>query len=143
MADFKLTVGEHEYVFAPEMLTQSRLSQVKQWYGKELGRYNNFIEAFFEGDPDAAKCAVWVARKAAGEPSPPEPNQMEDFSLAQWIKPGETAVEDESEANPTELPPTLDTTETPTNSSDDTSGKSPTSSSGAPETSESFGGLTS
>jgi hypothetical protein len=143
MADFKLTVGEHEYVFAPEMLTQSRLSQVKSWYGKELGRYNNFIEAFFEGDPDAAKCAVWVARKAAGEPSPPEPNQMEDFSLAQWIKPGETAVEEEAEANPTEQPPTLDTTETPTNSSDDTSGKSPTSSSGVPGTSESSGGSTS
>ena len=116
MADFKLTVGEQEYVFAPEMLTQSRLSHIKSWYGSEIGRYNNFIEAFFEGDPDAAKCAVWVARKAAGEPNPPEPMSMEDFSLAQWIKPGETAVEEEAqEANPTEAAPILDTTETPTN----------------------------
>jgi hypothetical protein len=118
MADFKLTVGEHEYVFSPEMLTQSRLSKIKEWYGKELGRYNNFIEAFFEGDPDAAKCAVWVARKAAGEPNPPEPNQMEDFSLASWIKPGETVeAEEETEGNPTEgidPPPTPDTTEIPT-----------------------------
>jgi hypothetical protein len=117
MADFKLTVGEHEYVFAPEMLTQSRLSQVKQWYGKELGRYNNFIEAFFEGDPDAAKCAVWVARKHAGEANPPEPNQMEDFSLAQWIKPGGTADVEGEDPNPTgatDPAPTPDTTETPT-----------------------------
>jgi hypothetical protein len=115
MAEFKLTVGATEYVFDPKMLTQSRLSQIKAWYGAEIGRYNNFIEAFFEGDPDAAKCAVWVARKAAGEPNPPEPMQMEDFSMAQWIKPGETAeVEDESEGKPTDPPPTPDTTETPT-----------------------------
>ena len=112
MAEFKLSVGEHEYVFAPEMLTQSRLSKVKEWYGSEIGRYNNFIEAFFEGDPDAAKCAVWVARKAAGEASPPEPRQMEDFSLAQWIKPGDTA--EVAEANPTKAVSTPDTTETPT-----------------------------
>jgi hypothetical protein len=131
MASFKLTVGEHEYVFSPEMLTQSRLSKVKEWYGTEIGRYNNFIEAFFEGDPDAAKCAVWVARTVAGEAAP-EPRQMEDFSLAQWIKPGETAAE-EQEANPTDPPQTPDTTGTPTSSGDDTSGKSPTSSSGAPE----------
>jgi hypothetical protein len=135
MADFKLTVGEREYVFSPEMLTQSRLSKIKEWFGPEIGRYNNFIAAFFEGDPDAAKCAVWVARKAAGEPSPPEPPQMEDFSLAQWIKPGETA-EDETEGNPTEGEelPTPDTTGIPTSSGDDISGKSPTSSSGDPET---------
>jgi hypothetical protein len=114
MADFKLTVGENEYVFSPEMLTQSRLSKIKEWMGPEIGRYNNFIEAFFEGDPDAAKCAVWVARRAAGEPNPPEPNQMEDFSLAQWIKPGET-VEVETEAVPTEgESQTPDTTETQT-----------------------------
>lgn len=134
MADFRLTVGEKEYVFSPEMLTQARLSQIKSWYGKEIGRYNNFIEAFFEGDPDAAKCAVWVAMKAAGEPNPPEPMSLGDFSLAQWIKPGEAAAaEDDSEGNPTEGEQTPDTTQTPTNSGDDTSGKLPTSSSGAPE----------
>jgi hypothetical protein len=124
MADFKLTVGEDEYVFSPEMLTQSRLSKVKEWYPQRgpfeppIYRYNDFITAFFDGDPDAAKCAVWIARKAAGEPNPPEPQQMEDFSLAQWIKPGQTAKaeeEAEAEVNPTTDPaPTADTTETPT-----------------------------
>jgi hypothetical protein len=129
MAEFKLTVGEQEYTFKPEMATVGALRQVKQWYGSELGRYNNFIAAFFEGDPDAAVCAVWMARKAAGESNPPEPSQMGDFALTSWIN--LTSEKDEEEV-PTEgevtSPPTQDSTETPTSSETDISGSSDMSS---------------
>lgn len=119
---FKLKVGEKVYPFNPqELLTVGALRQIKHWFGTEIGRYNAFVSALLQGDPEAALCAVWLARKAAGETNVPEPNELPDFQLASWIDLEESAVE-EDEGKPTQqTPQTPDSTEIPTNSDPDIS----------------------
>lgn len=132
MADrlqWKLTYNNKEYLFDPkEMLTLSALRQIKQWYGTEIGRYMTFQGALLQQDPEAALCALWLARKAAGEQDVPEPNQMPDFSIGELFEKGfDTADEEkEKEARPTPAS-TLDSTETPTSSGANGSDPSPTS----------------
>ncbi len=120
MADLYLNVGEKKYPFSFEDLTVGRLRQVKAWFGPELGRYNSFIVALHQLDPDAALAAVWIARTVAGESNVPEPNQMEDFPLRGFLE--DIEIEAAKTDPPTRAQPqTLDSTETQTNSGDDTS----------------------
>lgn len=107
MPDLYLHVGDDTYPFNHKDLTVSRLSKIKEWYGKDLGRYLSFIGELRMLDPDAARCAVWVARTAAGEANVPEPHQMPDFPLSGFLE----APEDEPEAEAT--PPTAGSNETP------------------------------
>lgn len=61
-------------------------------------------------DPDAAICAVWIARKASGEANPPEPNQIEDFPLNVFLEAVPEVEEEPDEADPTTEQPTPDLT---------------------------------
>ena len=134
-----------EYVFDPQkLLTVSALRQIKEWYGIEIGRYLAFIQAFSQGDPEAALCALWLVRRAAGEVEVPEPNRMPDFSMGDFYHSFEAAGESEEEADPLntgeEIP---SSTETPTPSEPSTSASSPTSADSSPQTSVSAPGSTS
>jgi hypothetical protein len=136
MPEWRLKVDENEYAFDVKMVTVEALTHIKAWYGKELGRYNNFIEAFFEGDPDAAKCAIWIARRAAGEQGVPEPKAMDGaFTLNQWLDTPdvEDEVEDPNPAGAT-APQTPASTETPESSGESTDGPSQQPSAGSSET---------
>jgi hypothetical protein len=80
-----LKFEDKKYVFDPrEHLTVGALRQIKHWYGAELGRYLSFISAFSQGDPEAALCALWLVRKAAGEENVPEPEQMPNFAMGDF-----------------------------------------------------------
>jgi hypothetical protein len=130
-----LKVDDKEYAFDATMATVEALVHIKQWYGKELGRYNNFMEAFFEGDPDAALCAIWIARRAAGEAEVPEPKKMSGaFTLNQWMDTPEVQEDEVKAPNPTGAPPTPVSTKTPENSGPSTDGPSPQPSGGNSET---------
>ncbi len=120
MADLYLNVGEKKYNFSFEDLTVERLRKIKEWYGPELGRYMTFIGSLRLLDPEAAVCAVWVARTAAGESNVPEPNQMPDFTLKGFL---EDAPAQAEETDPPTQPgaPIPGSTETPTSSDADTS----------------------
>ena len=133
-----------KYGFDPqELLTVSALRQIKHWYGIEIGRYLAFIQAFSAGDPEAAVCALWLVRKAAGEPDVPEPNEMPDFSMGEFYDRFEAASSEE-EADPLSTGEKIPTsTETPTPSEVSTSVSSPTSAASEPETSVSSPGSTS
>jgi hypothetical protein len=138
MATWRIKVGEKSYPFDVQMVTVEALKHVKQWFGPELGRYNNFVSAFFDGDPDAALCAIWIARRAAGETDVPEPKQMNgDFTLNQWLDTEEEPeVEDADSANPTGATPAPISESTPTSDSSgqSTDGPSPLPSAGSSET---------
>lgn len=125
MALTHLTVKGNRYTFDLEKeLTLGRLRQIKAWFGPQLGRYGTFFRALAEMDPEAMLCVYWLARLSAGEANVPEPNQMEDFSLADWDM--ETATPEEDPERPTEGEdaPTPGLTETPTTSDTDISGSS-------------------
>jgi hypothetical protein len=137
MPEWRLKVDDKNYAFDVKMVTVEALSHFKQWYGSELGRYNNFVEAFFEGDPDAAKCAIWLARRAAGETNVPEPRQMDGaFTLNQWLDTPEVQEDGVEDPNPTgaTAPPTPASTETQPHSGESTDGPSPQPSAGSSET---------
>lgn len=118
-----------EYTFEPQkLLTLSALRQIKAWFGPDLGRYLAFIQQFAQGDPDAAVCALWLARKAAGEPEVPEPLRMPDFAMGEFyagFEPGDEE-EDADPLNTAESPMPVSTA-TPTPSAPSTSDSSPTS----------------
>jgi hypothetical protein len=144
MPEWRLTVDDKKYTFDVKMVTVEALTHIKAWYGKELGRYNNFIEAFFEGDPDAAKCAIWIARRAAGESNVPEPMAMDaNFTLNQWLDTPEVEEEEDPNSSGATSPQTPASTETPENSGESSDGPSPQPSAGSSETSKSSGGSTS
>jgi hypothetical protein len=137
MIRWLLTVDDQKYPFNMKMVTAEALLHIKGWYGKELGRYNNFLEAFSEGDPDAAKCAIWIARRAAGEVEVPEPKKIDgSFSLTQWLDVEDDEPEEAEAPNPTGAtsPPTPVSTETPISSGESTDGPSPQPSAGSSET---------
>jgi hypothetical protein len=99
-----------EYVFDPrELLTVSALRSIKGWYGVELGRYLAFIAAFAQGDPEAALCAIWLCRKAAGEDGVPEPNNMPDFRMGEFYDHFQAAGEDEDPPTKAEQPTPVST----------------------------------
>jgi hypothetical protein len=121
-----------EYMFDPQkLLTVSALRQIKGWYGTEIGRYLTFINAFAQGDPEAVVCALWLARRDAGEDGVPEPNKMPDFSVGDFFSEFIAADDDEdAEVDPTQPSTPAQTpalTETPTRSEPSTSVSSPVS----------------
>lgn len=133
---WKLTFEGKEYVFdAKRDLTVSALRQIKEWYGVELGRNMTFQAALLQQDPEAALCALWLARKAAGEENVPEPNRMPDFSVTELFEEGFEETEGKEPDPTTEVPPTPGSTETPTSSGTSGSDHSPTSADLEPETS--------
>lgn len=113
---------EKKYPLSWEDITVGRLRQIKAWF-PELGAYIRLVTAIQVLDPDAALCAVWIARKAAGEANPPDPNQMDDFPLNVFLEtvPLPEEDEEEAEADPTSPAPTLSSTRTRRKSADDTS----------------------
>ena len=131
---WRLSYDGHEYTFDAERdITVSGLRKIKEWYGPELGRNLSFQNALLQQDPEAVLCAVWLARRAAGEANIPEPNQMDDApmnDLIQFIQPGD--VEDENPTGGEEQTP--DSTETPTSSEPQTSDSSQPSAISTPET---------
>jgi hypothetical protein len=136
MIRWLLTVDEKKYPFNMKMVTAGVLIHIKQWYGTELGRYNNFLEAFQQGDPDAAKCALWIARREAGEKEVPEPKNIDgSFPLILWLdvedEPVEEGEEDPNPTGDTSPPQTPASTEIPTNSGEITDGSSPPPSAGS------------
>ena len=133
-----------EYVFDPQtLLTVDALRHIKQWYGIEIGRYLNFIQAFSQGDPEAAVCALWLVRRAAGEPDVPEPNRMPNVSMGDFYHSFEAAggEAEEDPLNTGEKIPT--STEIPTSSEPSISDSSPTSADSDPQTLVSAPGSTS
>ena len=110
-----------DYIFDPELLTVSSLRQIKGWYGIELGRYLSFISAFAQGDPEAALCAIWLCRKAAGEENVPEPNNMPDFKMGEFYDHFQAAGVDEDNPPTKGDQPTPASTATRTRSEPDTS----------------------
>ena len=122
---WKVEIDGKQYVFDPGAdLTVGGLRHFKSWYGEELGRYQRFLRAFAEGDPDAMACVVWVLKRKAGE-STPEPQNMPDFGVGDFIDHWELEVD--PEAVPTPEGPTQDSTPTSTSSGDLTLGSSATS----------------
>jgi len=123
MADLILNVGEKKYPFSFEDLTVGRLRQIKGWYGPELGRYMAFIGALRLLDPEAAVCALWVARTAAGEANVPEPNQMPDFPLKGFLEDAEDEKIETTDppTEGTQVLPTRSSTEIPSDSDENTS----------------------
>jgi hypothetical protein len=125
MALTHLKVQGNEYTFDLEKeLTVGRLRQIKQWFGPQLGRYGTFFRALADMDPEAMLCVYWVARLSAGEQNVPEPNQIKDFSIADWDMEAKAVEPEEVPERPTEGEdaPTPDSMETPTNSDTDISG---------------------
>lgn len=101
-----------------ELLTLSNLRKIKQWYGLELGGMISFQEAFRLGDPDAVACAIWMARRAAGDENVPEPQNMPDFSIIGFFngldEDVDAQAEDGDTPDPTEATSTPGSTETQT-----------------------------
>jgi hypothetical protein len=118
------------YTFDPQkLLTVQDLVKIQDWYGPEIGRYLTFTSAFSQGDPTAALCALWLVRRAAGEPEVPEPHAMPNFSMGDFYSkfiPAETEIEEEDPTQPSEPAQTKGSTETPKNSEASTSVSSPT-----------------
>jgi hypothetical protein len=129
---WRLTVSEggdeKDYVFVPKTdVTVSALRQIKAWF-PDIGRYIQFYSAFLEGDPDAALCALWIARKKAGETEVPEPNKLGDFAIGGFYEAiGDEDEDEESDPTSGAATPTPSSTRTPTSSESATSDRSPTS----------------
>lgn len=110
-------------------LTMGRLVQIKHWY-PNLGTMSNMVAGLVQGDPEAWACAIWAARKSAGESEVTEPRRMKDFSVWDLMADDdldededETAdvdAEDEPAPRPTS-PPISGSSSSSTISEDDTS----------------------
>ena len=124
---WKIKVDGKEYELRTEDLTVGNLRHCKQWFGAAYGRYLPFIQMLIEGDCDAIACAVWMARRAAGERNVMEPSQMGDFVVSDFFTVIQEDDEDESEPDPTEASPTSDSQPTSEGSDSDTSSTSSTS----------------
>lgn len=107
MADqlWKLKVDGKDYTLSASDLTVGNLRHAKQWFGAPYGRYLPFIQMLIEGDCDAVACAIWMARRAAGE-RPPEPSAMGDFVVSDFFSVASEEEDEEGEPNPTEPLPT-------------------------------------
>jgi hypothetical protein len=79
---FKLDDGAEYELYAREF-TVGILRHFKQWYGAAYGKYLVFIQLMFEGDCDAIACALWLAKRNAGE-KPKEPRLL-DFSVSDFF----------------------------------------------------------
>lgn len=124
---WEFTYNDKHYVLdVGRDLTMSRLLHIKQWY-PNLGTMNRMVVGLIEGDPEAWACAIWAARKSAGETEVTEPKRMRDFSI--WELMADEDLDDEDEENDDESesevegdrptrPPTLSGTSSSTASED-------------------------
>jgi hypothetical protein len=122
------------YTFDPQkLLTVQDLVKIQDWYGPEIGRYLTFTAAFAQGDPNAALCALWLVRRAAGESEVPEPMRMAgNFSMGDFYSkfiPADTEMDEKDPTQPSEPAPTPASAGTQPNSGASTSGSSPSSAS--------------
>lgn len=120
-----------EYELDLKDLTVQRLSQIKQWYGKEYGTFNGLPTLIGELDAQAWACAVWIGQQKAGQPVE-DPRHMEfSFDDFEGVPEPELVVEDEPDEVPTagdSTPPILDLVGSVSTSSEtDTSSGSQTS----------------
>src|SRR5581483_8410853 len=126
MADLRWRINykDRDYEFnAHRDLTLVRLRQCKHWFGPDYGKFLPFISLLGQGDADAWACAIWIARRKAGDKNIPEPANM-DFPVGE-IMADMVAVDDDDE-DPTsesesEDEQTDDSRSTPTDSDTSTS----------------------
>lgn len=97
-----LPPGEDEVVLdCDEHLTRKVMRMVKRWY-PEFATVNGFTQRLNLGDPDAARCALWIAKRAAGREVPKRPEEMGDFSIGTVVvKPNMPDEDDEDYVAPT------------------------------------------
>lgn len=104
-------------------LTAGALRQMKGWYGREYGAFMPFMQLLATGDVDAIACAMWLAKKKAGEKVPADPSFI-DFNVGDFEAladdPDEDEEDEEGDANPTESEPTPEPARTSTHSEGDT-----------------------
>ena len=119
---WRAKVGGKDYELVMHDITASVLRQMKGWYGREYGSFLGFITLLAQGDVDALSCALWLARRKAGERVPQDPSMVE-FNVGDFealTDDSETEdVEESEEVRPTERTP--DSERTSTSSDDDTS----------------------
>ena len=76
-----LDLPEGERNFDPSsQLTVSVLRHIKGWY-PDLARALTLIQRVSLGDPRAARCAIWIVRRAEGTPGLVEPSRLPDFPV--------------------------------------------------------------
>jgi hypothetical protein len=84
-ATYSLTIDGESYSFNDdEDLTVSALRHIKAWY-PALGTYATFRVGYLQGDPDALACVRWIVLRRAGKANVPEPRQMPDFALGEFM----------------------------------------------------------
>lgn len=91
---FSFKFKDKPYKIANGDVTNQRLKQLKQWFGREYGSFTGFPQLVIqEWDVDAWAGMIWIAQQVAGE-APGDPRAMEftldDLEL--WI---EEPVEEE------------------------------------------------
>ena len=124
-AHWSFTFRDKPYTFTPERdLTLRTLECIYDWYGKDIGTYKRFMEAFGDIDAHAIACVIWIARRKASE-NPPGPKDMEDFAIgADFLDTLQFVpdVAEEETPNPLDSPveseKTSDSTPSPENSED-------------------------
>lgn len=79
-------------------LTFSRMRHIKQWF-PQLGSINQVVIGLVNGDPEAWACAIWAARKAAGETDVPEPHRMKDFPIWDLMADDDVDGEDDEDGS--------------------------------------------
>ena len=117
---FSFKFREKPYKILNSDMTNQRLKQLKQWFGKEYGSFTGFPNLVIRDfDADAWAGMIWIGQQAAGEPVD-DPRSME-FTLDDieiWAE----EPEEEEEPDPLEsegtVPPTLALTGTALTSSE-------------------------
>lgn len=128
---FSFKFREKPYKILNSDMTNQRLKQLKQWFGREYGSFTGFPNLVIRDfDADAWAGMIWIGQQVAGEPAD-DPRTMEftldDIEL--WVDESE-----ETEPDPLDKPeggtepPTLALTGTASTSSEEsTSSDSQTS----------------
>jgi hypothetical protein len=103
--------GEQYEFDADRDLTVRNLSFIKKLYGPDIGRYQLFILALGQGDPDAWACAMYLALKNANYKPLPKTPEFVDFSVgvvmeqaAEDVEKDDSAAEDAAETIAVEGP---------------------------------------
>ncbi len=115
--------GEEFVLEGDEVFTRKTMKLIGKWY-PPLMNVNAFAQSLAMGDPDAARCAVWIALRAAKRDHPKRPDELPDFSVGVVVvKPNQVDTDDEDYVPlpppPLEVEETspLDTTRPPDSSS--------------------------
>jgi hypothetical protein len=87
-----------QYDITNRDVTNQRLRQLKQWFGRDYGSFTGFPNLLRTLDADAWACALWIGQQIEKE-KVQDPREM-DFSLDDF----ELLVADEEEDEPGERP---------------------------------------